>query len=156
MHTPLSPTAARLRQHIPAVLLVLMSTGVLAQKPLPAPNIETCEGSARCEVGIGKLSPAENAKLQELLQWLSPNATESQITQALKSNPFEVTPPIRAFMGPSGTMLNKGLWWVGEKRTSELDPHVDVLFVNGKAAMFTWWMAGLKKHVKVELSQFPQ
>lgn len=123
---------------------------------MSAPIIETCEGLVRCEAGIGKLSPGENAKLQELLRLLSPNATESQITQALKSKPFEVTPQIRAIVGPSGTMLNKGLWWVGEKRESELDPHVDVLFVNGKATMFVWWMASLKKHVNVQLSQYPQ
>jgi hypothetical protein len=154
MHNSLFSALACMKPQIPAVVLALMSTVALAQKPLPAPNIETCEGLSRCEAGIEKLSAGEKAKLQELLRLLSPNATESQITLALKSKPFDVTPPIQAIVGPPGTMLNKGLWWVSEKRDSEADPHVDVLFVNGKATMFGWWMAGLKKHVNVQLSDF--
>jgi hypothetical protein len=113
-----------------------------AQKHLATPSFRTCTKFIECESGTKNLSAGELAELQKLLRAVLPGMTEAEISKIYVFKPNSITPPIEGTGLLKGTKISKGIWYTTAKQSSGLDPTIDVLFANGKAISFTWWIDG--------------
>lgn len=124
-----------------------------AQKALNAPLIESCSFLTQCESGLGKLVDAERQLIGKLISIVTSGATESQISKRFTRDPFDKNPPMQAWGQPTGTTTYKALWSTAEPPAQESGPHFDVLFINDRAVMFSWYAAGLRKIVRVQIAE---
>lgn len=107
----------------------------------------------QCETGLGKLDDTEKQVIQKLLSIVTSGATEMQITQRFGHDPFSKNPPMAALGQPAGTTTYKALWSTADPPARSSGPHFDVLFMNDRAVMFTWYSAWLRKVVRVQVSE---
>lgn len=107
----------------------------------------------QCEAGLGKLDDTDKQVIQKLLSTVTAGATEMQITQRFGREPFSKNPPMPAWGQPAGTTTYKALWSTAEPPARSSGPHFDVLFMNDRAVMFTWYAASLRKVVRVQVAE---
>lgn len=135
------------------LLLSTVSSLAGAQKALKSPRIDSCTSLTQCEPGLGKLDETEKQVIQNLLSVITAGATEGQVAKRFTREPFDKNPPMQAWGQPVGTTTYKALWSTAEPPARLSGPHFDVLFINDRAVMFTWYAAGLKKIVRVQIAE---
>jgi hypothetical protein len=134
-------------------LLLTYCTLGFAQTRLGTPNITICE-SFGLKCSNPKLQEIPEPKRTEIARFLKDipaKATRSMIETNLNRKPYDVS---EHFSDINGKKVKVGLlnWMMTDQGKDEQDPHVDVLFFDGKAVQFRIWM-GLRldpgKHVEV-------
>ena len=139
-----------IRKAIFSVALFLIAGTATGQKFLSEPAIQYCAKIVSCENGAKNLSPSEALKLSELLKVVPAGASAREISNKYEPKRNSMTPPIQGVGLPEGTKVSQGVWYVTDKGSSMADPHIDVLFINGKASSFRWWIDGCcKRKVQV-------
>jgi hypothetical protein len=135
------------------LLVATASSSAWTQKTSQFPLIQSCSPMTQCETGLGKLDDTEKQVIQKLLSVVTSGATEKQITQRFGREPFSKNPPMSAWGQPAGTTTYKALWSTADPPDRSSGPHFDVLFMNDRAVMFTWYSAWLRKVVRVQVSE---
>lgn len=133
------------------LILSLLSFGafVQAQSFSTNPSYRTCTGFAACEDGTRPLSGRQSEELGKLKEAIGPGVSEDVVSRTYRMKSGSGTPPLAVSGAPKLGQLHKATWYTTENQSSLADPHVDVFFVNGKAAWFKWYFDGPFKSVQV-------
>jgi hypothetical protein len=135
------------------VLLTTASSSGWTQNTSQLPLIQFCSHNTQCEAGLGKLDDTQKQVIQKLLSIVTSGATEMQITQRFGREPYIKIPPTAALGQPAGTTTYRALWSTADPPARSFDPHFDVLFMNDRAVMFTWYPDWFRNVVRVQVSE---
>jgi hypothetical protein len=124
------------------LLLVVPIDRADAQTWLKEPHARSCEAFMKCESGLSKLQASDVKKVGKLMGIVSAKATAKQISERLGRLPFEQTDP---FDVVGGAKAYKAMWSLAEPAARQTAEHIDVLFLDGKAVQFRWYLSGVFK-----------
>lgn len=120
-------------------------------KPLAAAKVRSCEKFVDCVDGPSKLSAEEHGLLLKMLRIVTPKVTAEEISSRLGLKPYSVVPPSQGICFSEGTSVSSAVWHITGKRESLADPHINVLFFNGKAVSFRLFGAALQRSATIQL-----
>jgi hypothetical protein len=134
------------------LLLLASASAAMAQNSQSNPAVRVCRNlSEECTDGAGALTEGEKKKLAELMSTVVAGATEQAVSAKYRLKVGSRVPGAQAYGQPEGTLISRATWWANENESSPFSPHVDVYFLNDRAAWFKWWFNEMQKNVTVVL-----